>query len=372
LILRAFIVDDEPPARVRLRQLLTQTGDVVVVGEAGDAIEARAAVVAARPDVLFLDIEMPQESGTSFARSLGEPRPFVVFATAFDHYAIDAFTLDATDYLVKPITQARLSRTLARVRERISRQSDLERDLIAASATQALLLPQALPAIPGYESSAVTVPARGVGGDFFLGQMITLDRVVLALGDVSGKGMPAGLVASSLQARLETVALHSRESPAELVADVNRTLCGRSDAARFATLAYLELDGRHNQLRLVNAGHLPVLAVAADGTITSLASTGPALGILTDARFPVQTLALANVVALVAYSDGVTEAFDEAGAEFGDTRLLQVVKRCTQETADAMCQAVLDAVRQHTRGARATDDITLLVVKRITGTAGAS
>ena len=204
MTLRAFIVDDEPPARVRLRQLLAEAGDVIVVGEAADAIEARSGIAETQPDLVFLDIEMPQMSGTALAGSLPEPRPFVVFATAFDRYALDAFAVDATDYLVKPITRARLAGTLTRVRERLSRRSDIERDLAAASATQAMLLPRTLPTIDGYESSALTLPARGVGGDFFVTQQIGPHRLVVALGDVSGKGMPAGLVASSLQARLET------------------------------------------------------------------------------------------------------------------------------------------------------------------------
>ena len=98
MMVRAFIVDDEPPARMRLRQLLAEDGDVLVVGEAGDAIEARSAIADTRPDVVFLDIEMPETSGTELAASLPEPRPFVVFATAFDRYAVDAFAVDATDY----------------------------------------------------------------------------------------------------------------------------------------------------------------------------------------------------------------------------------------------------------------------------------
>src|SRR5262245_15038206 len=98
MILRAYIVDDEPPARLRLRQLLADAGDVMVVGEAADAIEARAGIADTQPDVLFLDIEMPQMSGTALAGSLPEPRPFVVFATAFDHYALDAFAVEAIDY----------------------------------------------------------------------------------------------------------------------------------------------------------------------------------------------------------------------------------------------------------------------------------
>ena len=99
-MIRAFLVDDEPPARARLRQLLGEAGDVLVVGEAGNAEDARGLIAETRPDVVFLDIEMPQTRGTTLAASLPEPRPFIVFATAFDKHAIDAFALAATDYLL--------------------------------------------------------------------------------------------------------------------------------------------------------------------------------------------------------------------------------------------------------------------------------
>lgn len=119
-MIRAVLVDDEPPARLRLRQLLSDAGDVLVVAEAGDADEARTAIAATAPDVVFLDIEMPETRGTTFAASLGEPRPFIVFATAYDRYALEAFRYDATDYLLKPVTRARLADTLDRVRARSS------------------------------------------------------------------------------------------------------------------------------------------------------------------------------------------------------------------------------------------------------------
>lgn len=363
-MLRAFIVDDEPPARARLRQLLAEAGDVLIVGEAADAIEARSAIAAARPDVVFLDIEMPQESGTTFAGSLPEPRPFVVFATAFDRYALEAFAVDATDYLLKPITRARLVGTLTRVRERLAGRSDLERDLRDASAIQASLMPKALPAIPGYQAAAMTLPARGVGGDFFLGQVITPSRVAFALGDVSGKGMPAGLVASSLQSRLEAVAQHTSGSAADVVADVNRALFERTAADRFATLAYLELDASAHHMTIVNAGHLPVLVLGAGGGLRIAASTGPALGILPDSAFRGETFDLAPGDSVVSYSDGVTEAFDPDGAELGDDGLRQIVAASAGLAAAAQCQHVLDAVRHHIRGGPATDDVTVMVVKR--------
>jgi serine phosphatase RsbU (regulator of sigma subunit) len=364
MTLRAFLVDDEPPARVRLRQLLAETGDVLVVGEASDAIEARAAIADLRPDVVFLDIEMPQESGTALAASLVEPKPFVVFATAFDHYALDAFAVDATDYLVKPITRARLNGTLTRVRERLSRRSDLERELLAASATQAMLLPKSLPVVRGYDSAALTVPARGVGGDFFLGRQIGSRRVVLALGDVSGKGLSAGLVASSLQARLEAVASHAGGSASETVTDINKTLWATSDTARFATLVYVDLDADRHEVTFVNAGHLPAILTARGTTTQWLGSTSPALGILPDATFVSKTTPMPDNGMLVLYSDGVTEAIDGLGVEFGDERLLQVVERHALDTAAGLCQAIVSAVRHHALGQPAADDVTVMVIRR--------
>ena len=367
MMLRAYIVDDEPPARVRLRQLLAEAGDVVVVGEAADAIEARSGIAETQPDVVFLDIEMPQMSGTALAGSLPEPRPFIVFATAFDRYALDAFAVDATDYLVKPITRARLGGTLTRVRERLSRRSDIERDLAAASVAQTMLLPRTLPTINGYESSALTLPARGVGGDFFVAQQIAPYRLVVALGDVSGKGMPAGLVASSLQARLETAARHASGSAGDIVSDVNKALFQTSDAARFATLAYVDLDLANHQTTIVNAGHLPAIVIQAGHAPTFLPSTGPALGILPNASFGARSFTLAEGASLVLYSDGVTEAFDQNGDEFGESRLVDVITGNGAARAAELCQAVMDARQYHARHTLASDDVTVLVVKRTRG-----
>jgi sigma-B regulation protein RsbU (phosphoserine phosphatase) len=365
-MIRIVLVDDEQPARVRLRQLLAEVADVVVVGEVDDAVDAAEVISASRPDVVFLDIEMPQVSGTTLAHSLPEPRPFIVFATAFDQYAVDAFAVDATDYLVKPITRARLAGTLARVRERLSRRSDLERDLAAASAAQAALLPRTMPAMPGFDAAALTRPARGVGGDFFLAQALTGQRVALALGDVAGKGLPASLVASSLQARIEAVARYAAGSATEVVAAVNRTLCETSDGARFATLTYLEVDAPRGGVTLVNAGHLPALLLSPGTAPRRLASTGPALGLLPEATFAAHHVTMREDEILVLISDGVTEAFSPQAEEYGEARLLEVLDLHGTSSADLVCQAIVDDVRRHAPGTPG-DDLTVLVLKRFKG-----
>lgn len=113
--LRVLLVDDEAPARARLRQMLIERGDTTIVGEAEDGVQALERVQELAPDVVFLDIQMPGCTGLEVAASLTPGRPCVIFCTAFDQHAVDAFELKATDYLLKPVTRARLDAALSRV-----------------------------------------------------------------------------------------------------------------------------------------------------------------------------------------------------------------------------------------------------------------
>jgi len=114
--MRVLIVDDEQPARARLRQMLASQPDIEISGEADSGVQAMEMASALHPDVLLLDIEMPGSSGIDVAASLPSPRPHIVFCTAFDQYAVDAFELHAVDYLLKPISRARLEQALDRIR----------------------------------------------------------------------------------------------------------------------------------------------------------------------------------------------------------------------------------------------------------------
>jgi two-component system, LytTR family, response regulator len=118
-MIRTLLIDDEQPARERLRQLLAVHPDVEVVGEAADGIEAAEKIAELAPDLVLLDIQMPGASGLDVAASLGRPRPAVIFCTAFDQYAVDAFELSAIDYLLKPVNRARLAAALDRVRSSV-------------------------------------------------------------------------------------------------------------------------------------------------------------------------------------------------------------------------------------------------------------
>lgn len=115
-MIRTLLVDDEGPARERLKQLLAAHPDVTIVGEAEDGVQAAETITELTPDLVFLDIQMPGANGLDVAASLGQPRPAVIFCTAFDQYAVDAFELSALDYLLKPVNRARLAAALDRVR----------------------------------------------------------------------------------------------------------------------------------------------------------------------------------------------------------------------------------------------------------------
>jgi two-component system LytT family response regulator len=123
-MIRVLLVDDEQPARDHLRELLSAHPDLEIAGEAEDGQQAIESIAGCRPDLVFLDIQMPGSSGLDVAASLPPPRPRIVFCTAFDRYAVDAFEVQAMDYLLKPVNRVRLARALDRVRQAVSADRD--------------------------------------------------------------------------------------------------------------------------------------------------------------------------------------------------------------------------------------------------------
>ena len=354
-----------------MRQLLDAAGDVTVVGEAGSAVEAREVIRQTRPDLLFLDVEMPEVRGTALAAELPEPRPFIVFATAFDHYGLDAIAVEATDYLLKPVSRTKLAVTLDRVRARLATQR-VERDVAAASTVQAHMWPVALPAIPGFDCAAASLPARGVGGDFYdvfeladrsEGDGFSRRQWAILLGDASGKGVAAGLVASAVQARVNTAARLAKLDPEALMAAVDRDVYATTDGARYATAIYGSLDAAQRKFTYVNAGHPSILVTGGVDTINHLSATGPALGLIEAGTFAAHTIEMSSGSVLVAYTDGVPEAQNDRGEEFGDEALSVLLHENRHQPAAKICEIILQAVRTHRGSRQDQDDVTVMALK---------
>ncbi|MGE0812452.1 MAG: PP2C family protein-serine/threonine phosphatase [Vicinamibacterales bacterium] len=362
-MIRAVLVDDEAPARARLRALLAEIGDVDVVGEAADAQAGRALVSAAAPDVLFLDIEMPAERGTDFAASLPEPRPFIVFATAYERFAVDAFQYDAADYLLKPVNRGRLAATLDRLRRKLRTRRDDAREIEAATRAQAHLLPRRLPALEGYGLGARTLAARGVGGDFFDAVLVD-GRLAFVVGDVAGKGMAAGLIASSVHARWQSAMHRAAEGAHDMMTALNRDVAATTEGSRYATLVHGVLDPPTGDVQFVNAGHPSALVVSATGGWTSgLAATAPAVGLLDVAEFVGGACRLASGDTLVLVSDGVTEALDAHGRELPLDTVAALAGTAGTDAQD-VADAIVAAVRTHRGADQAQDDVTVFVLRR--------
>ena len=239
----------------------------------------------------------------------------------------------------------------------------LERELALASEIQQRFQPTAPPIVNGYELQGISFPCYEIGGDYYDFIEREDGRLVIALGDVSGKGTAAALLMSSLHAAVHAQA-GSHDSLVATISAVNRYLADNIPANRFVTLFYAELDPESGALSFLNAGHNPPLIVHAAGTVEQLASGGLPLGIKTDAEYREGRTQLQHGDVLVVYSDGVTEAVSPTGEEFGATRLYEVVSRNIEASAAGIRDRIESSLTKFSQGTSAADDITLVIVKR--------
>jgi hypothetical protein len=239
-------------------------------------------------------------------------------------------------------------------------------ELEAGRAVQLALMPQASPAIPGWDAWLYTAPANDVGGD--LVDYIRPDdaRHVVALGDVSGKALPAALLSVKLQATLRALAPRSADLGA-LGSAVNEIFVRDGLPSRFASLAYLEFTSDSGTIRVLNAGHPPPLIVR-NGCAVSMNRGSIVLGLMPGSTFGEDVVDLAPGDAVVIYSDGVTEGMNEAEDFFGDERLLAAVEAAADLPAEQLGRAILTALKDFVGEAVPSDDVSLIVLER-TGTA---
>ena len=248
---------------------------------------------------------------------------------------------------------------LAAILERLEK-AQMDDELKVAAEIQRTLLPRPHRAGPFFEAIGASLASRAIGGDFFEYVDLPSGAFGLALGDVSGKGPAAALVAAMLQGMFSMEA-EMGHTPSKTLSRLNRALLGRGLGPRFATLTFGVL-ATDRTFSYANAGHLPPLLVRCDGSVRRLSMGGPILGIFEDAPFPGETCALHPGDTIVAFSDGVTDA-RRSGEEFGDDRLVDAVRAQRTLEPAALLDTLFGILREFSGGAALTDDATISILR---------
>lgn len=259
----------------------------------------------------------------------------------------------------------------AQLAERMVVQERLNRELALAVEVQQRLLPRQLPDSSALELTGFCEPARGVGGDYY--DFITHEdrRLGIAIADVSGKGLPAALLMSTVQATLRSLAARNGDAGkgsgglAETVSTLNRLLCDSTGGANYVTFFYAQFDPRTKALAYVNAGHNPPLYIRADAVdvFDSLSCGGMIVGIFKDCIYEQAVVETRPGDVLFAYTDGLTEAMNREGEEFGETRLREALTATAGSSVHEIRDELLRQIKQWSLGTPQYDDLTFVIMK---------
>jgi sigma-B regulation protein RsbU (phosphoserine phosphatase) len=262
------------------------------------------------------------------------------------------------------------SRLTAQIAAEVADRVERARELELAREVQERLLPQAYPPIAGLDYAGACRPALGVGGDYYDFIRLSGTGLGIAIGDVSGKGMPAALLMATLRAYLHGQTLSGMTNLADVMASLNRLVYESSAANRYATFFYAQYEATTRRLEYVNAGHNPpVIVRARSGSdrpeIIRLETGGPVIGLMPDCSYGQGSVTLEEGDVLVLFTDGITEAMNRAGDEWGEDRLMQVISANRALPARDLIDRITRASDEFVAGAAQYDDMTLITARVI-------
>jgi sigma-B regulation protein RsbU (phosphoserine phosphatase) len=366
---RVLVADDQPDVLEALRWLLSGEGYEPQFVSSTDAVMDR---LRAEPfDLLLMDLNYTRDTTSGRegleliprVRAQDATMPIVVMTGwgSIDT-AVEAMRRGAKSFVQKPWEDVTLLEILAReiTEARAARRRDQkqQREVEEASLIQRGLLPTAIPQVGGVQLAVAWQPAYGVGGDCF--DTLSFGHVLgISIADIAGKGLPAALLMSNLQAAVRAFAQEST-SPSSICTSVNRLLCRNMAPGRFATFCYTRIDVAKRRILYSNAGHNPPLLVRANGDVEKLSGGGMVLGVFPDITYEQVELGLQSRDRLVFYTDGISEALDGNGEEYGDERLAETASRGRALDAASLKDALLDDVTRFADG-KFQDDATLIV-----------
>jgi phosphoserine phosphatase RsbU/P len=368
---RVLIADDQPDLLDALRLLLKGEGMQMEAVMSPDA--AVAALSATSYDLLLMDLNYTGDTTSgnegmdllSRVQAIDSSLPVVVMTGwGSVDLAVETMRRGVRDFVQKPWDNAQLLATLrteiASGRDRRQQAKDDKREYEEARRIQRKLLPTTIPQIDGCEIATQWRPASGVGGDCFDLIPFGQGRLAVSIADVVGKGIPAALLMSNLQASVRAFGTEAAQ-PAELCQQVNRILCGRIAEGRFISFFYCRVDTSLGLITYANAGHFFPIVIRQDGSVERLGEGGPVLGVLSDATYQQAHVQIGSGDRLVLFTDGVTEARNADGEEFGEARLIEAAvanRACSAPALEARLSECVSSFTDDTL----QDDATLIVV----------
>lgn len=367
---RLLVADDQPDVLEALRWLLTGEGYLLELVSSTEAVMDR--LRAGAFDLLLMDLNYTRDTTSgregleliSKVRTHDSSLPIVVMTGwgSIDT-AVEAMRRGAKSFVQKPWEDVTLleilEREVAEGRALRRRDHKQQRELEEARLIQRGLLPTSTPAVAGIDLSVTWLPADGVGGDCF-DTMGFGDVLGVSIADIAGKGLPAALLMSNLQAAVRAFAQEA-VSPASINNSVNRLLCRNMASGRFATFCYARIEPEARRIVYSNAGHNPPLLIRPGGSVEQLSEGGMVLGVFPENQYEQAEVSLNPGDRLLFYTDGITEARNPEGEEYGEDRLAAVAVAARNTAAGPMKDAILADVNGFTHG-RFEDDATLIVV----------
>ena len=274
------------------------------------------------------------------------------------------FTVDDQNFIDALSVHSSIAIENARLYDQEREKIKMEKELLAAREVQVSLLPNSAPHVEGYDLAGTSLPAQFIGGDYF--DFIPLDKskTIFCLGDVSGKGLPAALLMAKLQATLRAETL-SKGSPKDWIRRANKLLHQNTTPEKFMTLFFGLLDKEHHTICYCNAGHDAPYFISQQGEIQRLKTGGLVLSVLNDYPYEEETFSLRPGEVLIVTSDGVIDAINPEQQRLGENKLIEILLSHRNGTAREILDAVLNAVKKHTRDVAQFDDITIVVLKRL-------
>ncbi len=375
-----LVVDDEPDLELLLRQKFrrrTRSGELKLLF-AQNGIQALEKLKKHdNVDMVLSDINMPEMDGLTLLSQLNQLhydlRAVIVTAYGDMKNIRTAMNRGAFDFVTKPIDFRDLETTIRKtldhldvMRKALQSRDELvalRQELGVAARMQESILPTDYPSDPRYEMHAWMTPARDVGGDFYDFFRLEDNRVGVVMADVSGKGVPAAFFMMVSRTLLKGTAI-GEPDPAECLKEVNRLLVKENEESMFVTVFYAKFNPVTGVLSYANGGHnLPYLVKSSGEVRQVQCEPGLLLGIVDPFDFPSGTVQMEPGDSLFMYTDGVTEAMDKDGVEFGEEELVEVLSECGGDSAAVVSRHVIQAVQDHAGDAGQSDDITCLTLR---------